>query len=62
MRTITPSFSHINLQRKNTKQLDKDWSKPLQLDEVLRSDPKRVNTYEYQTQDKINEICDALRD
>ncbi|MFZ1788466.1 MAG: hypothetical protein WAT92_09150 [Saprospiraceae bacterium] len=46
MRHISPSFSHINLQRKTDKLSDKEWAKPLSLDEVLKSDARRVNAYD----------------
>jgi hypothetical protein len=46
MRTIQTAFCHINLQWKNNKITDKVWSKPLPLDEVLKSEPKRVETYD----------------
>jgi hypothetical protein len=46
MRHISPSFSHINLQRKTDKLSDKEWAKPLSLDEVLKSDARRVSTYD----------------
>ena len=46
MRHIAPSFSHINLQRKEDKVSDKEWAKALPLDEVLKSAPKRVETYD----------------
>jgi len=44
MRHISPSFSHINLQRKQDKLTDKEWAKALPLEEVLKSTPKRVDT------------------
>ena len=46
MRHISPSFSHINLQRKTDKLTDKEWAKAMPLDEVLKSAPKRVETYD----------------
>jgi hypothetical protein len=46
MRHISPSFSHINLQRKKDKLTDKEWAKALPLDDVLKSAPKRVETYD----------------
>ncbi len=46
MRHISASFSHINLQRKTEKLTDKEWAKPLSLDEVLKSKARQVNTYD----------------
>jgi len=46
MRRISATFSHINLLRKKGKLSDKEWSKPLSLEEVLKSSPKHVSTYD----------------
>jgi hypothetical protein len=46
MRPISLSFSHINLQRGQEKLTDKEWAKALPLDEVFKSAPKRVETYD----------------
>jgi len=46
MRYISQSFSHINLERKKDKLTDREWSKPLPLVDVLKSFPKRVDTYD----------------
>lgn len=56
MRHISASFSHINLHRKTEKLKDKDWSRPLSLVEVLKSDAKRVNTYD----DLVKNIAQIL--
>lgn len=56
MRTISPSFSHINLQRKQDKLTDKEWAKALPLDEVLKSDVKRVETYD----DLVKDVAQIL--
>lgn len=46
MKTISPSFSHINLDLKSQK-LDKATSgKPRPLEEALRSEPKFVTNYD----------------
>lgn len=46
MRSIGSAFSHINLQRYEVIPPEKEWSKPLTLDEVLKSEPKKVGTYD----------------
>jgi hypothetical protein len=46
MRHISNSFSHINLQRQQDKLTDKEWAMALPLVEVLKSEPKRVETYD----------------
>jgi hypothetical protein len=46
MRIITTAFSHINLEKKIKKSFDKDWAKPITNDEILKSKPKRVETYD----------------
>lgn len=46
MRSILPTFSHINLEKRKSKLNGKEWAKPLPLDEVLKSVPMRVNTYD----------------
>lgn len=56
MRHISPSFSHINLQRKKDKLTDKEWAKALPLDEVLASNPKRVETYD----DLVKDVAQIL--
>lgn len=39
----TRIFSHVNLEKKMS---DKDWSKPLPLETVISSSPKRIHTYD----------------
>jgi hypothetical protein len=56
MRHISPSFSHINLQRKKDKLTDKEWAKAMPLDEVLKSAPKRVETYD----DLVKDVAQIL--
>lgn len=46
MRSIGSAFSHINLQQLDIIPPRKEWSKPLTLDEVLKSEPKKVGTYD----------------
>lgn len=46
MRNIPLSFSHVNLLLKEDKITNKKWFKPLALDEVLKSKPKKSNTYD----------------
>lgn len=46
MRIITTAFSHINLEKKKNKSSDEDWAKPITNDEILKSKPKRVETYD----------------
>jgi hypothetical protein len=46
MRKINTSFTHLNLEKKNNKTKNKDWSKPTLLEDVLKSNPKRVETYD----------------
>jgi hypothetical protein len=45
MKTISPSFSHVNLELTKTKSKN-EWSKPLPLEDVLKSSPKHVDTYD----------------
>jgi len=56
MRPISSSFSHINLQRKQDKITDKEWAKALPLDEVLKSNAKRVKTYD----DLVKDVAQIL--
>ena len=56
MRYISPSFSHINLQRKKDKLTDKEWAMALPLDVVLESAPKRVETYD----DLVKDVAQIL--
>jgi len=44
MRKITSSFSHVNLEKNKKKELN--WSKPTALEEILKSNPKRVESYD----------------
>jgi len=46
MRHISASFSHINLERMKDKHINKEWAKPLSLDEVLKSNARKVDTYD----------------
>jgi hypothetical protein len=46
MRAISSTFSHVNLQRKKDKANDEKWAKPLLLDVILKSTPKKVDTYD----------------
>lgn len=46
MRNLPPSFSHINLERKSRKSKDRDWFKPVPIEDVLKSKPKKVQTYD----------------
>lgn len=46
MRKINKSFSHLNLEKKNDKIKNSDWAKPTLLDDILKSNPKRVETYD----------------
>jgi hypothetical protein len=45
MRTISSSFSHINL-GKMSSPMDQDWNKPVSLEEILKSEPMSVYTYD----------------
>lgn len=56
MRHITPYFSYINLQRRKDKFTDKEWAKALPLDEVLKSVPERVETYD----DLVKDVAQIL--
>ena len=44
MRKIVSTFSPINLEFKKDKTKDRDWAKPVTLDDILKS--KLVNTYD----------------
>lgn len=46
MRRINTSFLHLNLEKKNDKIKNNDWSKQTLLEDILKSNPKRVNTYD----------------
>jgi hypothetical protein len=46
MRSIKTSFCHINLDLKDDKPNNPTWSKTRNLDEILMSHPRRVNTYD----------------
>lgn len=46
MKIITTAFSHVNLEKKKNKPAEKDWSKHLTNDDILKSQPKRVETYD----------------
>lgn len=41
MKPIASSFCHINLQRKVESKKDKEWAKPLPLEDILKSEPKK---------------------
>jgi hypothetical protein len=56
MKTINNPFSHINLQRRKDKLTDKEWAKALPLDEVLKSVPQRVETYD----DLVKDVAQIL--
>jgi hypothetical protein len=56
MRHITPSFSHINLQPGKGKITDKELAKVLPLEEVCKSIPKRVETYD----DLVKDVAQIL--
>lgn len=46
MRRINTSFSHLNLEKKNDKLNNSDWSKHTLLEDILKSNPKRVKSYD----------------
>ena len=46
MKPLANSFSHINLNSKSDSLKDKDWAKPKSLEEILKSDAKRINSYD----------------
>jgi len=46
MRRINTSFSHLNLEKKNDKIKNSDWSKPTLLEDILKFSPKIVETYD----------------
>jgi hypothetical protein len=56
MRTIVPSFSHINLKEKKAKLIANDLDNIGHLERVLRSDPLRVNTYD----DLVKDVAQIL--
>ena len=45
MKSISAPFSHVNLQKSEILN-ENEWAKPLPLEEVLKSDPRKVNTYD----------------
>ncbi|MBV6512036.1 MAG: hypothetical protein FMNOHCHN_01526 [Ignavibacteriaceae bacterium] len=58
MRPIYSAFSHINLEKKLTG--DSEWSKKIELNEILKSSPKIVNTYDELVID-VSEILNRNR-
>ena len=46
MKTRTSSFSHINLDLQKDNPSHEEWEKAKTIDEVLKSNPKRVETYD----------------
>jgi hypothetical protein len=56
MKIITSSFSHINLELKKGKQSGTDWAKPRAIEEILKSEPKKVNTYD----DLVKDVAQLL--
>ena len=46
MKIISSSFSHINLEKKKDKAIDRRWVRAISLEEILRSEPKKVETYD----------------
>ena len=47
MKPLANSFSHINLNKKSDSLKEKkDWAKPRPLEEILKSEAKRVNSYD----------------
>ncbi len=56
MRHISPSFSQINLELKKDKPSNEEWAKARPLDEVLKSAPKRVDTYD----DLVKDVAQIL--
>lgn len=51
MRKLHRAFSHLNLIAKNEKNQNKEWSKPRTLDEILKSHPKKVESYDQLVRD-----------
>ena len=46
MRPIISGFTHINLEREKDKLTFNDWARALPIEEILKSKPKRVETYD----------------
>ncbi|MCH6236665.1 FRG domain-containing protein [Cognataquiflexum rubidum] len=46
MRKIEKSFCHLNLETERKSGMIKDWAKPFSHDEILKSPPMKVNTYD----------------
>jgi hypothetical protein len=46
MKALLTAFSHLNLEKKDNKVLNKDWSKPIKLEEIQKSSPMKVNSYD----------------
>jgi hypothetical protein len=56
MRSISRVFSQVNLQRKLTNPNNTNWAKPSRLEVVLKSKPKRVDTYD----DLVKDVAQIL--
>lgn len=56
MKIISSSFSHINLLKKTEKLAVKEWAKALPLDDILKSEPKKVSTYD----DLVKDVAQIL--
>lgn len=56
MRQINHSFSHLNLERKSNKLSDKEWAKPMSLEDIINSEPRRVETYD----DLVKDVAQIL--
>lgn len=46
MRRINTSFSHLNIEKKIDKIKNSDWPKHTLLDDILKSNPRKINTYD----------------
>lgn len=56
MKSLTTAFSHINLEQKSSSLTDKEWAKPFPLDEILKSPPRKVKTYD----DLVKDVAQIL--
>ena len=46
MKQVSPTFSHVNLQKKAKPTIYTDWAKPTIIDDILKSAPLVVETYD----------------
>lgn len=56
MKSLSSSFSHVNLNKKENNSSDRGWIKPVPLDEILESNARFVETYD----DLVKDVAQIL--